>query len=319
MNKSLPKQLLRGPIRPGRKLLNRALHRFECRGAGRREADLAHPPVFILGAPRCGSTLLYQIMLDHFDLGYISNFHCLFYGAPSLVERLVRPGRWKRPYGFESRHGKVSGWNAPSECGEYWYRFFRRHPHYVPLSAMNEVSLRDLRASMRAIVGTMGKPILFKNLLCALRLGPMIRALPESLFIVVQRDWAETAHSILEARRKLYGNYEEWFSAQPPEVEELKRRPSYEQAVEQIRSIHRLIDEARASAPPARFIDVDYGDLCGDTYATLDRLAAFFESNRVGVARGGSVPSSFDIKGGVRIDEDLYRKIKRYLAENPRT
>jgi len=319
MNEALPTRVLRASIRRSRKLANLVLHHVECRVARRRGGLLRYPPVFLIGAPRCGSTLLYQVMVEHFDLGYLSNFHCLFYGAPSLAERLFRPARWRMPSGFQSQHGKVSGRSAPSECGEFWYRFFRRRPQFVPLDEAGEKSMRHLRAAVRALVDAAGKPVLFKNLPCALRLGPIIHALPESLFIVVQRDWLETAHSVLEARKKLFGNYEEWFSVEPPEVEALKKRPIHEQAVEQIRSVHALIDEARDKVDSRQFIDIDYGELCKDTYTALERLAGFFEANGLDVARGGEVPRSFRVKGDVRIDEDLYRKTKDYLAANPQS
>lgn len=319
MNQAFGKRVVGRPAKPGRRLLNNMLHHVECGVAGRGKADLRHRPVFIIGAPRCGSTLLYQVMLEHFDFGYLSNFHCLFYGAPSLVERLVRPSKWKTPSNFASEHGAVAGWNAPSECGEFWYRFFHRRPQFVTLDETDERSMRNLRVAMRAIIRAMGRPILFKNLLSALRLRPIAHALPESLFVVVQRDWLETAHSILEARRKLYGNYDDWFSVEPPGIEEFRKMPTHEQPVEQIRSIHRLIDEARSYIDPKQFIDVDYGDLCRDTYATLNGLVEFFETAGLSVARGGDVPPSFKIKGGVRIDQDLYEKTKEYLKANPRS
>ena len=48
-----------------------------------KQAD--YPPIFIIGAPRSGSTLLLQAIIEVFDLGYISNCHCNWYGAPALA------------------------------------------------------------------------------------------------------------------------------------------------------------------------------------------------------------------------------------------
>ena len=33
-----------------------------------------YPPVFIIGAPRCGSTLLYKVLTEQFKFSYFSNF-----------------------------------------------------------------------------------------------------------------------------------------------------------------------------------------------------------------------------------------------------
>jgi len=301
----------------GGKVLNRTLHRIECGLLGAGSGPLRYPPVFILGAPRCGSTLLYQAMLDYFRLGYISNFHCKFFGAPSLAERAFRLRGWREASSYRSDHGHVSGWGAPSECGSYWYRFFRRKPQYVPLNEAPEGCLGDLRRSLRAIGAAMGRSVLFKNLLTALRLEPVLMAVPESIFIVVQRDWLDTAHSLLESRMKLHGDYGRWFSVEPPEIDSLRERPAHEQVVEQIRSIHALIDKERRPAPD-RFMDVDYDLFCRDTHAVLERIGEFLKLRGVALRAAGEVPCSFTVRKSIRIDEGLYKDLEDYVERTAR-
>ena len=103
------------------RIANRVLDRYETRAGA---PELSHTPILILGAPRSGSTLLYQSMVERFDVAYISNRHCRWHGAPSLVER--RFGGARHVATYASRHGAEAGATAPSECGGYWYRFFRR-------------------------------------------------------------------------------------------------------------------------------------------------------------------------------------------------
>lgn len=298
------------------KPVNSILHAVECGLLGRRETPLRHPPVFILGAPRCGSTLLYQLMLDYFDLGYISNLHCKLYGAPSLAELLFRPSRRRGPSSFKSEHGQVKGWSSPSECGDYWYRFFRRTPQYVTLSDITPGSVLNLRRSMRAMGVAMGKPLLFKNLPCSLRLGPIMKALPESAFVVVQRDRLETGQSILEARKSLFGNYGGWFSVEPPEIESLRGRPAHEQVAAQIQSVYRLISEARDRAPE-RFLDVDYGDICRDTHAALVMVAGFLKGHGIKMARRGDVPKSFETRRRAPGENKIFSDLKEYFDRMP--
>ena len=312
MTRSPLGQLARGSVRAGGLALNSFLHGVECGLLGRGDGPLRHPPIFILGAPRCGSTLLYQAMIDYFDVGYLSNLHCKFFGAPSLVERSLRPGGWRAPSSFRSEHGYVTGWSSPSECGDYWYRFFRRRPQYVPLSECGERSLVDLRRSFRAVGAAMGRSVAFKNLVCSLRLEPIQGALPESAYIVVQRSWLDTAHSILESRMKVNGNYLDWFSVEPPEVASLMRRPAYEQVVGQIRGVHGLIEEARSRSPD-RFTDVDYEEFCRDTHAVLKELGGFLSGAGIAVRRAGDVPGSFPVGRDVRIDADLYERLRDHL------
>ena len=46
-----------------------------------RESALLWPPVFILGAPRSGSTLLYQVLTEAFDFAYLTNLQGFLAGA----------------------------------------------------------------------------------------------------------------------------------------------------------------------------------------------------------------------------------------------
>ncbi len=145
--------------------LNAALDRVETVSGGPADAPLPEPPVFIVGPPRTGSTLLYQLVVGCFHVGYLSNRHCRLYGAPSLVERIRHP---EPPSVLESRYGRDK--------------------------------LRRLRASVRALGNAAGRPLVFKNLICALRLGPISETLPEAVFVRIRRNVLATAVSLLAGR-----------------------------------------------------------------------------------------------------------------------
>ena len=273
--------------------LNRALGTIELRKAVAAEVPLDHRPVFIVGAPRSGSTLLYQLVVVRFDVAYLSNLHCRLHGAPSIVERLAGH-RLEPPEVFSSDHGRTDGRAAPSECGPYWYRFFRRSPQYVPLEEADPEALRDLRASVRALGDAAGRPIVFKNLINSLRLEPLGAAFPEALFLVVQRDLADNVASILAARRTVVGDEAAWWSAEPPGVDELRGQPPEAQAAGQVTAIHELIEGARQRLGPERFLDIAYEQLCADTHAVLAEISAFASSHGVELGLRRPVPAHFE-------------------------
>jgi hypothetical protein len=282
--------------------LNRALSRIELRKAAAAEAPLDHRPVFIVGAPRSGSTLLYQLVVVRFDVAYLSNLHCRLHGAPSIVERLAGR-RIEPPEVFSSDHGRTDGRAAPSECGPYWYRFFRRSPQYVPLEDADPGALRDLRASVRALGDAAGRPIVFKNLINSLRLEPLGAAFPEALFLVVQRDLADNVASILAARRTVVGDEAAWWSAEPPGADELRGQPPEAQAVGQVTAIHELIEGARQRLGPERFLDIAYEQLCADTHAVLAEISGFASSHGVELGLRRSVPPHFETGRGSRLQQ----------------
>jgi Sulfotransferase family len=290
--------------------LNSLLDRVEsARGGGAEPLD--HPPIFIVGPPRSGSTLLYQLVVQRFEVGYLSNRHCRYYGAPSLVERRTRTSP---PGELASRYGRTSGPDAPSECPEYWYRFFRRTPQYVPREEMPERQRRRFRASVRAFGDAAGRPLAFKNLICALRLGPIADALPEAVFVRIRRDLLATATSLLAGRKELYGDYGHWWSSEPPEIDRLRRLPPHEQVVEQVRSVDALIDSALDDVGADRFNELTYETLCEDAPAALSRIAALAERNGFTLAPRMEVPSSLERSSPDPIDPDLHERLVAYIG-----
>jgi LPS sulfotransferase NodH len=290
--------------------LNRVLDALETRRGGDEE-PLAWPPLLVVGAPRSGSTLLYQALVHAFDVGYLSNRHCRLYGAPSLVERVWHP---EPPASFSSRFGGTEGAAAPSECGEFWYRFFRRSPQYVPLEAAEPGRLRALRAAVRALGDAAGRPLVFKNLLCTLRLAPIAAALPEAVYVVVRRDLVANATSLLAARAAVRGRYASWWSAEPPGVDELRVLPAHEQVVEQVRRIEGLVERDRAAIGEARFLELRYEELCADPEAAMGAASALAERNGFGLDRRRPLPAKFERSAEMRIDRELHDRIVEYVG-----
>ena len=159
--------------------LNQALHLGETASLFSTADLFPNIPIFIIGAPRSGSTLLYQVLVEAFDVGYLSNLHCKFYGGPSLIERWIFP-RLSRPTpDYASEHGRTRGRIAPSECGEYWYRFFPRQPQAV--SSLPEAQQQALRTAVSRLLAAADRPFIFKNLMNSLRLQPLAQGIHQVL------------------------------------------------------------------------------------------------------------------------------------------
>jgi len=306
-------------VRKSLKIMNSGLHLSSKIFVKSNAEDypLPYPPIFIIGAPRSGSTLLCQVLTDYYDIGYLSNLHCKFYGAPHLVERLFHPSmKDYHKQKYTSYHGQTQGWFAPSECGEFWYQFFRRNPPYVTLSDVDERKMISMKNSVGKLAGAAQRPILFKNLYCSLRLKPIGKYLPESVFIVVTRKVIDNAHSILEGRKKALGVYDEWWSVEPPEVEKFKLLPPHEQAVEQIHSIYDLIAKDENEIGKDKFLWISYESLCSNVRSTIEEISEFLSRNNVDLEQRidtNGLPSSFEKREEVRIDSALYDELIKYV------
>jgi hypothetical protein len=156
-----------------------------------------------------------------------------------------------------------------------------------------------------------GRPLLFKNLYCTLRLEPIAAALPEAAFVLIRRDLVGNAHSILEARKRIHGDYAAWWSAEPPEIEWLRTLPPEEQAVEQVRTVEAVAERTRVASPD-RFLELRYEELCGDPRAAVDEVEAFLAGLGIPVNRRSIAPESFERRTGIRIDSALYERLVVY-------
>jgi hypothetical protein len=293
--------------------LNRGLGFLETTLSDGGETPLRHPPLLVVGAPRSGSTLLYQLLVERFDVGYLSNLHCRLFGAPSFVERLAR-GRLTPGGGtYSSVHGRTSGGRAPSECGEYWYRFFRKSPQYTPVAEADPARLRRLRAAVRALGNAAGRPLVFKNLVCSLRLGPIGNALPEAVFVFIRRDLVDNAHSLLASRLRIHGDYASWWSVEPPAVERLSGLPPHEQVVEQVRAVEAVIEADREYLGRERFLELRYEDVCDDARGAMQAVASFAAARGVPLVPRREVPERFERRTPAEIDDGLRAALVEYV------
>ena len=98
--------------RPGKalRLLNRVLHRLETRPvSGDPRAEF----IFLVGPPRSGTTLLFQLVCRHLEVGYFSNRHARYYGGISYRERLLGHAA-AEGIDYNSQYGLTTGPSRPA-------------------------------------------------------------------------------------------------------------------------------------------------------------------------------------------------------------
>ena len=307
-------QLLRGLARSCRTFINaQCLHHWDA--SGDTSAELPNTPVFILGAPRCGSTLLSQVLIQSLDVGYFSNLHAHFYGSLSLVQRLVTTRSKSPDFDFNSEHGRTKGLFAPSENGEFWYRFFRRQPAYVRMTDIESSKGRALRRSMERFLRSCDRPIIVKNLYVVLRLEVLRTYLPEAKYIVLHRNLFDNAASILRGRLKEKGSFKEWWSVETPNKTYLLGRDPVSQVIGQIDAVYELIraeEEARTS-PVQNFLHVDYEELCRNPAGIVQTVCDFLPECRLGSNGVAGLPDRFTLAQQDRTTDPIFEALHRRI------
>lgn len=286
-------------LRPVNSVLDPLERRFT-RANGDR---FRHPLIFIIGSPRSGSTLLYQVLTSSIECGYFTNAHAALYGAPALMQRALGPLLRSTPLTtFESSDGQSRGYRGPAEAGQFWYRWFPRQPQYVAADSVGLDRLRSLRAVIADMVTSFDAPIVFKNLTCGMRLHALARLFPEALFVVLRRDPLWTAHSLLVGRKRLFNDATHWWSLQPPTIDDIQNLPPADQVARQVVDIYRTIDRDAAILGADRFHDVGYEAFCADPRATVNGIIAWVERHGWTLNRRSTPPEEFPRSEAKRLD-----------------
>jgi hypothetical protein len=262
-------------------------HKLERDALARNAAR--HPPVFIIGAPRSGSTLLYKALTDGGGFAYFNELSARFFRTPCVGSALSRRFRVEAPRGFEISYGSMSGWGSPHECGQFWYRWFPRGMDvYAPAGSLAPPQRARLRQEVLAMSAQSDASMAFKNLFNSLRIGALAEVFPEACFIVCRRDPLQNALSLLRGRIEQNGDKHAWWTLPPREVRELQALPYPAQVAGQVHFIERQIERDAQLAGADRFLTVRYEDFCRDVHAGLQRIHAFLRG------RGCTPPMHLD-------------------------
>ena len=234
------------------------------RAAAPRQVAAAAPverprrPIFIVAAPRSGSTLLFETLAVSHEL------HTLGGEAHWLIEDLaeLRPGA----PGIESN--RLTAAHVTAE---------RAARIYASLAA----NIRDAGQSL--VPYSPELRLLEKTPKNSLRIPFLDRLFPDASFIYLWRDPRENIASIIRAWKsgkwKTYNGLEgfpgPWSLLLPPGWRELRGRPLEEIAASQWSSTNRIVLEDLATLAAGRWTMLSYGDLIADPRAEVARLCAF--------------------------------------------
>lgn len=227
------------------------------------------PPVFLIGSPRSGTTVLYQLLCKHLQFGYINNFVSNWPKAPLTATKLYKYfSKNSNPIDLKSKFGRSNLMSGPSEYGEFWYRWFERS-HKLKL---NNNIINKLRIEISGLTKIHNRPLIFKNVVHSMRILELKKVFQKSVFIVLKRKKLDIAQSILNARIKLYNDKNHPFSVVSSQ-DQLNPQIPYERAIAiQINSIYSNIRLAKNTLGKSNFIFVNYKDLCINTEDVLKKI-----------------------------------------------
>lgn len=276
------------------------------------------PLIFVLGSPRTGSTLVYQILVNYFNFFYFSNFIAdNFPEHPSVGAALDQVMNPRSFIDYESKFGKTEGVWGPSEASAVFRNWFGGE-HPAQTKSCNILPGQELHflKSMKSIYALTGRPILSKNAWNCFRIAAIMRLFPQAHFVWVRRDIGESAVSDLAARYRR-GGATVWNSATTSNYLEIQKLPYWQQVVEQQFEYNKSVEADLQQFSHGQFIEIWYEEICGDIERQLSRLESHFSAQHLPlVMTGVSYPQPIQRSDGVKTSlRDDYSKIMHYVNE----
>jgi hypothetical protein len=257
-------------------------------------------PIFIIAPHRSGTTVLYNMMGRHPEVGYLNLANRRFPNAPRLARLLTRLGMSDRP----------------RETERFWDRLWCTDDDVMT----SEQATPDVVAWYRRYVALVLRlrgvtRFLAKYPRLSLRMGWLDAAFPGARFIHLVRDWRAVVNSTLNRRTHRDQRSGKWYGMRIPGWRDMADVPWEIVAGRQYRVATRAIEEY-APACGDRFLTIRYTQLCGDPVATLHTVVDHCELSWTEDFQAGirSDLRSANYKWRERLDPEC---IERIRAEAP--
>jgi len=239
-------------------------------------------PIFVIGMPRSGTTILFEALARHPSLGWLSNYCRMYPRSPWVnVLRRVLDNPVIRLHGHKKQYGSAAPYNLwlpqPDEAYEFWDTYSG-----VPFSTD---SLRErrcepqprsaLRDAAARVVSWQHRDRFAAKLTGPSRIGFLSSVFPNSIFVHVIRDGRAVTHSLLNVRFwQRRGGLERpfWSGLLGPDDVQLWERSARDSAVLAAVQWKRVIELARIEAKAVgsdRYVEIRYEDFTADPHLTM--------------------------------------------------
>lgn len=252
--------------------------------------DNRFPPLFIVGAPRCGTTVVSLHLVNTFEFSYFPNVSKQNPQCP-LIAAALASLIWDYIPTTESSYGIVDGPMAPSDGWQIFHRWFPRYDHSEP---GNTESLDDLRRMVAFLEILMGGPFLNKNNNNSTRIRELNQLFPRSLFIHVRRNLRDAIASLIRARKDHDVPPNGWWSVAPPQCHDTAPADTVKRSVLQVCEVDDYIRSSLQEIPESRFAEVHYESFCEHPSRIEGWVEKTYKDYGVELARCTDTPKGVD-------------------------
>ncbi|WP_412063682.1 sulfotransferase [Rubrivirga sp. IMCC45206] len=244
------------------------------------------PPLFVVGSPRSGTTVVTQHIFNTFEFAYISNYVKKHFRIPAIASVISRlKGVSNRAY--DSRLGVVKGETSISDgwaLFEQWFPGFNYHDADGS-GFLRTANPNRLAALLRFIERIYSAPVLVKNNGNSLRIDSLSNLFQSAIFVHVERDLVSTSSSLIRARHKRGVGKGDWWTTVPEPILSLSFESEAERAVVQSWAVREAARRSLTALSPDRYITIEYDAFCDDPDGVIRWVEAKYLAHAVRLKR----------------------------------
>jgi hypothetical protein len=260
--------------------------------------DAPDRPIFILGPPRSGTSVLYKTLCTHPDVAYMHRGFKKLPQLPWLAHALERAG--------------LVG-STPKEASAFWDRYRAGRLDVMTADEVTPAIRTWYRKVVEGVLRVTGrKRFVAKCPPHSVRVPWIDAIFPDAQFVVAVRDWrAVVCSTAIKRDANEERQRREFFGIRVPGHKRMKTLASEHSAARIYRVVHEMLEGWEAELP-GRFHHVVYSRLCADPRAELREVARFCDlswSDEFEASLPESQPNS-NYKWRDTLDPELLERIR---------
>jgi len=235
--------------------------------------------VFICGAPRSGTTYLYQCLSYHLEVGYINNLVARFMSKPALGVLLMQALELPKVFSGHSDYGVTSDITEPHEFGRGWAQMLDAEGlgliQPAPGTQLSDAALERLSHLAHSFEG----PVVFKSFAYLWHIRQIDAAFPQARWVFLNRPPQANAGSLaqLYRNRMEQGNTALWQSAVAHASLDFPTDGTLDaRCARQVADFTVCLNSVVGALDPERVIQLELEDLSRDPFAVIETVRSRF-------------------------------------------
>lgn len=281
-----------------------------------REAQPSRLPILlIVGAPRSGTTLVYQVLSRYLPVTYFTNLCALFPHSPITASKRLGCFLRHRQADFHSFYGNTAGLTAPNDGFHLWNRWLGSDRYRAP-DCIDQQAADKMQSFFNAWLTTFGRPLLNKNNRNTDCVSLLASILNNAFFIIVRRDPVFVAQSLMIARQRIQGSQSIGWGLRSRSGSSSRDPLGYiDDVCDQILEIETRLTREELALGRDRFFEISYERFCADPGRFVQKISHWIWNTGVKDDRYQRELKPFQVTNARLLDRDEFARIEFRLRD----